>query len=86
MYGKNAKISLHKSQDNEFQRFHRGAKLCFSLSRECELDSTVYFSQPARSQSMLQIAYTYAVHIGLHTNLYSAKNRENESEALAQDD
>ena len=24
--------------------------------------------------------------IGLHTNLYSAKNRENESEALAQDD
>ena len=23
---------------------------------------------------------------GVHTNLYSAKNRENESEALAQDD
>jgi len=31
---------------------------------------------------MLQIAYTYAVHICLHTNLYSAKYRENESEAL----
>jgi len=25
-------------------------------------------------------------YIGLHTNLYSAKNRENESEALKQDD
>jgi len=28
-------------------------------------------------------SYTY---IHIHTNLYSAKNRENESEALAQDD
>ena len=29
------------------------------------------------------LRYTY---IHIHTNLYSAKNRENESEALAQDD
>jgi len=26
------------------------------------------------------------IHTYIHTNLYSAKNRENESEALAQDD
>jgi len=28
----------------------------------------------------------YFIHTYIHTNLYSAKNRENESEALAQDD
>ena len=30
--------------------------------------------------------HTYILYIGVHTNSYSAKNRENESEALAQDD
>ena len=39
--------------------------------------------RPTNSVKALKAIHTYIIHTYIHTNLYSAKNRENESEALA---
>jgi len=47
-------------------------------------NALLYFIYLINSQ-LRKMIHTY-IHIYIHTNLYSTKNRENESEALAQDD
>jgi len=51
--------------------------------RQTDRPMTTTYTAPAQLHAVESTAY---INTYIHTHLYSAKNRENESEALAQDD